>query len=84
MISDKVLLKTANVKGTGLNSRDEFALNSFGGKIFTEDRFCQGLETFIKSSPGYGSRGGKAGYEKRVARHLFNWWKDRGAIHILK
>ena len=80
MISNKSLLDIGNVGGTGLNARDKFILKEFGGKIFTDDIFFIKTENFIKTSPKFGSRGGKLGCEKRTAKQLFGWWLKRGAI----
>jgi|688.fasta_scaffold1843458_2 hypothetical protein len=80
MITNKTLLERANVGGTGINSRDKFVLKEFGGKIFTEELFLIKAEDYIKNSPGFGTRGGLPGSEKRTAKQLFSWWKNKGAI----
>lgn len=80
MINNKSLLDRGNVGGTGINGRDKFILKEFGGKLFTEDLFLIKTENFIKSSPKFGSRGGKLGCEKRTAKQLWGWWLKRGAI----
>jgi len=80
MITNKTVLEKANVGGTGINSLDKYIQKEFGGRIFTKELFRLKVEEYIRTRPGYGSQGGKPGYEKRKASQTFTWWEKRGVI----
>jgi hypothetical protein len=55
-------------------------IEKFGGRLFTKQQWLDEYARLVRLRPGYGSRGGKPGYELEKASRSWSWWTNRGCV----